>query len=316
VIGPSVYLARELARVWGNMTYGFQIVADKPNERHLRAYARDLQRNTTPTQDAVFAKLQQRKVGEGKDARTEWVQPNERDLRELTNRQGSTAVRNCILYLIPRDLLDDLREKCDAIVDADIAKDPKGNRKKIVDAFGTIGVPASQLEELLRHSLDQITDPEVKQLRGIFESIRSGDSIWPDYLPSAAPALRESMSVDELREQAAAKKKPPSSPPADDRRELPITPDQLEELRTMESAAVENQWLTIEQIADIRESRGIEDPATTTKAKASTYIKALGQQLDAIRQAKEGKVDDGKGELFDAQPRGEAEQGSGRRGRK
>src|SRR5205085_986190 len=105
VSGPSVHLARAAARVWKNLQYGVRITRDDDDSRQIQAFAWDLETNVKVTGEDDFKKLVYRK----KDG---WVKPDERDLRELTNRRGAILVRNCILQILPKDLIEDARDEC------------------------------------------------------------------------------------------------------------------------------------------------------------------------------------------------------------
>ena len=54
--------------------------------------------------------------------RTEWTVPDERDLRELTNRRGAICVRNAILALVPPDLVEDAMATADQTLEALLAE--------------------------------------------------------------------------------------------------------------------------------------------------------------------------------------------------
>lgn len=180
VQGASVYLAREAARVWGNIRYGFDIVHDDEEIRTVRAWAWDLETNTKRQIDATFKKLVYRKKGG-------WTKPDERDLRELTNKQGETAVRNSLLHILPPDLVDDAMEVSLKTLSSEAAKDPAEARKKLALAFRGIGVTAEDLETYLGHKLAQITPDEVADLRGIWKSIADGNSKWHEYMADKEP---------------------------------------------------------------------------------------------------------------------------------
>ena len=45
ITGPSVDLAREMARCWGNVRYGFRIVSIDEEHVHIKGFANDLQTN-------------------------------------------------------------------------------------------------------------------------------------------------------------------------------------------------------------------------------------------------------------------------------
>lgn len=91
--GPSVNLARQAERVWGNMVSGFEVLAMDGEYVHLRGYAMDLETNTTKVQEHRFRQRIQRKNKRTRE--TEWLEiQDERELRELIGRQGSILERN------------------------------------------------------------------------------------------------------------------------------------------------------------------------------------------------------------------------------
>jgi hypothetical protein len=175
VAGPSVYLAREAARLWGNIQYGFEVIRDDQETRMIRSFAWDMESNARTIQEDSFRKLIFRKKGG-------WVEPDERDLRELTNRRAAIGYRNCILQLIPSDYVNEACREANRTLQNKAAQDPDGERKKIVDAFAEINVMPSKLEEIIGHKLAEASPPEIAKLRGIYKSIRDGNSTIADYL--------------------------------------------------------------------------------------------------------------------------------------
>ena len=150
IFGPSINLAREIARLWGNFSYGYRIVHDTEEERTLEGYAWDMQSNTRVASQASFKKLMQRRVSDGKggyfkgaDGKylTKWIPPDERDLRELTERHAAIQMRNCILKLTPRDVVDYLTEKAREVVKKGIStKSIKQIRVDVVKTFESLGI--------------------------------------------------------------------------------------------------------------------------------------------------------------------------------
>lgn len=174
--GPSVGCARELARCWGNIRYGLRVVTQDEERLHIKAYALDLETNTYVEAEDEFSKLIQRRdrvTGE-----TRWVQPDERDLRELMNRRGAIAIRNCILQVLPSDLVDDALKVAKSTLQKDAHNALEKNRedvlKQLVVAFDKIGVSVGMLEQYLGHKLDLITSDEVAALRTVHQSLKEG----------------------------------------------------------------------------------------------------------------------------------------------
>lgn len=108
---------------------------------------------------------------------------------DLLNKRGaliSKAVRTLGLRIIPGDIQDEAIEIIKAVRLNDAAQDPAGERKKIVDAFGSIGVKAVDLVDYLGHAIDQCSPTEILNLRGIFGAIRDGEATWIQVMDNKA----------------------------------------------------------------------------------------------------------------------------------
>jgi hypothetical protein len=208
--GPSVNLAREIARCWGNIRYGADIVQDDEDSRTVRGWAWDVQTNTKETQDATFKKLVYRKKGG-------WIKPDERDLRELTNKHGAICVRNALLHLVPPDLVDEALQAAKRTLEQGVSEDVEGHRHKMIKAFGTLGVSVADLELYLGHELRHATTPEIADLRTVYKSIADGNSAWSEYVKDKtsdkSAASEGGATVDDLLGKSKAAKTPPESTP-------------------------------------------------------------------------------------------------------
>lgn len=181
ISGPSVALARELARCWGNVRSGFRVVEANSETIHLKGYAIDLETNAYFELEDKFERLVQRKIrGE-----TKWVAPDERDLRELVNKRGALLERNCLLKLIPPDVVETaLAESEKTLIKAakgDLKQSRDDTIRAIVRVFLDFGVSTEDLEDWLDHPLEQITELELADLREMYSSIRDGNSKPSDY---------------------------------------------------------------------------------------------------------------------------------------
>lgn len=196
VSGPSVYLARIAKQAWGNMRSGVRILSVTDEEVHLEGWAWDLESNDHQTDPAYFKKLVQRRV----DGATQWVKPDERDLRELMNKHGALAERNAILKLMPPDFIDDALAASRATLAKNI-KDPAHEKKRLILEFSKIGVTV----EMLQKYLDSVEwGPEdLVDLVGILNSIMDGNSKRDDYFKTRKPAPEQgftaSLSPDQIK---------------------------------------------------------------------------------------------------------------------
>jgi hypothetical protein len=198
VIGPSVHLAREAARLWKNIEYGFSVVRDDDSTRVIRAKAWDKESNNIVFMDDSFGKLIYRK-------KTGWTKPDECDLRELTNRRGAILVRNCILQLLPIDIVEESMSAVQETLSISVKKDPDTAKARIVSAFASISVTTEMLEGKLGHPVATCSPEEIISLREIWQSIADGDSKWTDYhIADDKPATRQGPStLETMAEQAS-----------------------------------------------------------------------------------------------------------------
>jgi len=203
VTGPSVALAREMARAWGNVRYGLRVVSLDDEQVHIRGYAVDLETNTYVEFEDRFARLVQRKDGN----RTIWVSPDERDLRELVNRRGAICVRNALLQVLPSDVTEDAeREAAETVRKAaqgELKQDRAAAIRRLALAFDAIGVNTAMLERRLAHGLDLVTVEETTELRAILTSITEGNSRRQDHFEFDAPRDSGVSEVDARLEAEA-----------------------------------------------------------------------------------------------------------------
>jgi len=178
VTGPSVQLAREIARCWGNIRFGLRVVSMDDQMVHIRGYAYDAETNAYVEAEDKFSKLIFRR-GRG------WVQPDERELRELVNRRGAILVRNCILQVVPSDVVEDaqrvVQETLRKAAQGEIEQNRDDAIRRLALAFDGLGVSTEVLERYLGHPLSAITAEEIAHLRGVYKSIVDGHTRTTDH---------------------------------------------------------------------------------------------------------------------------------------
>ncbi len=181
VTGPSIRMAREAARVYGNFRYGFVISHEDDDGRQIIGYAWDVQKNNRTTSSDYFKKLILRRVGTGREATTIPVTPDERELRELTNRRASILMRNCILSLLPAYFVDRAVGICRETAGGGGGGKPGAPATDLVEriekmkaAFGELGITQIQIETYLKKPVLQATSEDLGELRGIYQSLEDG----------------------------------------------------------------------------------------------------------------------------------------------
>jgi hypothetical protein len=183
VQGPSVHSARVLARCWGNIKYGCDTIHADDHASHLRGYAHDMENNICPTQEAYVRKLVPRKNRQ--TGATEYVRPSELEWQRELNKQAAILERNCLLKLLPRDMV----EECMAVARRTLEKVAEGGLKtsreqftrKLAMSFDEIGVSSKMLERYLGHGLALLDKKEVADLQGIYKAIKDGQAKREDF---------------------------------------------------------------------------------------------------------------------------------------
>lgn len=213
VSGPSVNIAREAARIWGNVRFGLDIIRDDEETRAIRGWAWDVESNTKVSYVDEFAKLIQRK---DKDSgQTRWISPDERDLRELTNRRGAICLRNCLLNLIPKDFIEDALGECERTLKGQVKKDKPAAIKAMAEDFANMGVTLEMLEQYLNHPLADVTDSGIVRLKGIYRALTDDFAKKEEYFGTLAKKGTEegSLKMGDLKPGNEAEHQGHDAPP-------------------------------------------------------------------------------------------------------
>lgn len=214
VQGPSIRFAETAIREWGNIRSDVSVVFEDESVRRIQVNLIDFETNAQFTKELSIRKTVERRfakdrevVGERENSRGEKVFIVKATDDEIANKEAamiSKAVRNEGLRLLPSDIIDEALEVARETVAKGIQADPEGNKRKVIDAFATIGVKVSSLEQFLGHEMDICSPPEIQELRNIFGSIKDGEANWSEYLAlkkksSSSDADERTTAVDQLR---------------------------------------------------------------------------------------------------------------------
>lgn len=178
VEGPSIRLAEELARCWGNIAYGIRELSRRPGESEMEAFAWDQETNVLSTQTFTVRHIRDTRGG-GK------ALSDERDIYEVTANMGARRLRARILAVLPPDLVDAAEEQCRQTVIRGGA--PKEKVDKVVEGFARIGVNLLAIEARLNHAIKDITPDEFAELRTIYAAIKDGAASVGEHFPTLAP---------------------------------------------------------------------------------------------------------------------------------
>lgn len=186
VEGPSIRLAEELARQWGNMLCGVTELERKNGVSEALAYAWDLETN--------FRDEKRFQVRHWRDTRKGgYAITDERDIYELIANMGARRKRACILAVIPGDVQEAAVKQCEVTLKTKEEVTPE-RIKAMVEAFAQFRVTREMLEKRIQRRLDAATPALMVQLRKIYNSLKDGMSQpeeWFEIAPQEASAEAE-----------------------------------------------------------------------------------------------------------------------------
>ena len=178
ISGPSIRLAEELARCWGNIDFGIKELSQRDGESEMMAYAWDLETNTRSSQNFSVKHITDTKNGPKKLT-------TQRDIYENNANNGGRRLRARILAILPPDLVNRAVAECRRTVATGGKDIPLIDRaRNMVMAFSKIGVKQALLESRLGHPIEDITTDELADYKGILNSLKEGASVvsdWFDY---------------------------------------------------------------------------------------------------------------------------------------
>ena len=182
--GPSVHLARELARIWGNIDYGVRELRrdDTAGESEIQAFAWDQQTNARTTRSFIVP--HERMVGKGAQKRREKLD----DLGDvyLNNQNiGARAVRECIYAILPGDFVAQAEDMCRATIKKGDGKPlPERVANVITNFKATHGVTEAQIAGRLGRPSGQWTAQDLAALTVVYRSIERSEATVAEEFPA------------------------------------------------------------------------------------------------------------------------------------
>jgi hypothetical protein len=218
IVGPSIRFAEESLRAMGNAYVETMVVFDDEERRIVRVTVTDLESNLSYPHDITVEKtVERQKVREGqevigrrqntKGVTVYLIRATEDDLLVKQAAMVSKAIRTGALRLLPSDILEEAMELVPETLLKEDAKDPASARKRVCDAFFSIGVEPTDLEEYLGHKLEGSTPAEISLLRTIYQALRDGETTWPEVLETKGKNggfKKADRGTDALREKISA----------------------------------------------------------------------------------------------------------------
>lgn len=234
--GFSIRFAEEALRSFGNVYPEMSVVFEDEETRIVRDTVTDLESNLSYSTEIVIRKrVERRKLKDGQEAVEERVNSEGKKVYiveatddEVLQKQSalrSKAMRTDGLRLIPAWLKEECKELIFKTRDGVFKEDPDRAKRKLADAFNSLGVSVQDLEAYLGHGLERLTNSEYKELVGIGTAIKDGDTTWGEVMAERNPSgtkegaqkvaeekLRKAhQEKDEAEQKTDADEKPESS---------------------------------------------------------------------------------------------------------
>jgi hypothetical protein len=192
--GPSVHLARELARIWGNVQYGVHELRrdDAAGESEVQAFAWDVQTNTRSTR--TFIAPHARMKGKERQALTDL-----NDIYLSNQNTGARAVRECIFTVLPTWFTEDAQALCRQTLEHGEGEPLPDRIAKMVAAFDGIGVSVPQLETRIGKKRGSWTAADLAQAGVDYTSIQRGEATKDELFPQAR------VTTDEITKRSSRK---------------------------------------------------------------------------------------------------------------
>ena len=168
ITGPSINLAKILAQVWGNLRIESKVVAIDATQITSEAVCFDLENN-------LAIKTQVRRSIQGKRGRF-----NDDMITVTGNAANAIALRNAILAVIPRAIVDKCYNAAKAKITGDVSDETKllAKRKLVFDGLrDNFNLSEKQiLGAIGKAAINHVTSDDLVVLIGIGTAIRDGDT--------------------------------------------------------------------------------------------------------------------------------------------
>ncbi len=303
VEGLSIRFAEAALRCMTNVQISAFTIFDDAKFRIVRVVVSDLEANVPYEVDVTVAKtierssvrdgqtvLSVRKNSAGRD--TYLIEASDDELLVKQSALISKAIRVLALRLLPGDIQDDCRSALIATVQGNVKADPAAAKKKVLDGFAEISVFPKDVEAWLGHSIEQVTEGELVELRRVYTGIRDSETTWAECLaarveeraaknekrdpksplpPPVAGAAPKAAKLDKLA--GAAKPATTAAAPA----AAPYVADEPDDFR----AALDGAAPSDEQAADAARAKLLDDVRAAHKGLAAELVESayLGARL-------------------------------------
>lgn len=168
ITGPSIRLAEEIARVFGNFEFGHRELSRGDGKSEVEVYAWDKETNNRSIRQITVRHVIDTQNGP-KPCR------DQGEIDNLIANKASKQLRGRILAMMPKWLVESAIEQCKLTISGG-NKEPLSVRvRKMTGAFAPYGVTVEHIEKRIGKKLDDILLDELVDLIGVYNAIKEGE---------------------------------------------------------------------------------------------------------------------------------------------
>ena len=184
--GLSVHIARELARIWGNVQYGVKELSrdDMRGESEVLAYAWDQQTNTRTERSFIVPHA--KSTRQGRKALTDL-----NDIYLNNQNAGARAVRECIFSMLPHSLIAEAEALLRATLERGDGKSIEQRRTDALEKFAGLNVNEARLVVKLGKPMGQWMPRDIADLVKAYTSITVDGIPVEEFFPEEVVTVAE-----------------------------------------------------------------------------------------------------------------------------
>lgn len=183
--GMSVHLARELARIYGNLDYGVRELSRTDGHSEMQAWAWDQESNTRNARS--FIQPHEKSTRQGRRQLTDL-----NDIYLSNQNTGAKAVRECIFAILPGWLKAEAGAQLEATLKRGEGQPIEERIVEAIAAFGGRSVTVKQLEQRIGKPTNAWGEGDVAALLRIWQSISRDGVAVTEFFTDTPVELPES----------------------------------------------------------------------------------------------------------------------------
>lgn len=197
--GPSIRFVERMVQLMGNISCDDQAIYDDETKRIVEVTVVDMETNASHSMSVTITKQVERKSDKGRTVIAERLNSYNEPVfvvvatdDELLNKQGSLvskAIRTAAKRLLPHDIVEEAMDLCKQTSNNREAVDPDKALRKMLDAWDSHGVKASDIEAYLGHPLSQMSGPSWDEMESLHNAVSDGETSWRAIIDSKSEVI-------------------------------------------------------------------------------------------------------------------------------